>query len=495
MPGAVARHFDTVVGVVLVLVCLVAYGSHACPTVYWYDSAEYAAAAATLGIPHPPGYPLYTLVAHVFTWLPMEPARAVNLMSSTFGALTVGTVYAVGRALGARPTASGLGALSLASAPIFFGNSLVAEVYTPALFVALLVLWLLLRGRARGQRRLVVLAAFVAGLGLGMHLFVATCGLGYALLVLGFGTGAGGPRTLAHLARRDDLGQTLRLVGLCLLATFVGSLIYLYIPLRAASGPAVNVNDPSTWERFWWVVTGGNYRNWFLKEYDLGQRLWGATRLFWDQLGAVGALLAGAGLWALGRRDVQVALALVLAAAGNIWFFIDYNVHDLPVFLLPAVAMLACAIPAGAQWALDAARVDERRTLPRTIVIAALWGYGLLRLWSTRSEADLSEFTEARDYGEQLARELPKGAVIVNFTTPPEWQRDAVFRLYFREVLGERRDVEIVTLPPPEWLVAQVRSGRPVYFYVPVPMAGEFVVMEPVGVAVRAVAVRERPPR
>ena len=56
------------------LFAAILYGLTLCPTVYWYDSAEFAASAASLGVPHPPGYPLYTLIAHVFTWLPGEPA-------------------------------------------------------------------------------------------------------------------------------------------------------------------------------------------------------------------------------------------------------------------------------------------------------------------------------------------------------------------------------------------------------------------------------------
>ena len=43
--------------------------------------AEFVTAGVTHGITHPPGYPLYTLLGHLFTWLPIEPATAVNLMS------------------------------------------------------------------------------------------------------------------------------------------------------------------------------------------------------------------------------------------------------------------------------------------------------------------------------------------------------------------------------------------------------------------------------
>lgn len=75
--------------------------------VYWYtlppsitleDAGELAVAADYLGVPHPPGYPIWTFFAWLFQWIlhPLEfrgypnPARAVALMSAVFGALACG---------------------------------------------------------------------------------------------------------------------------------------------------------------------------------------------------------------------------------------------------------------------------------------------------------------------------------------------------------------------------------------------------------------------
>jgi len=49
----------------VMLGALTLYLNTVCPTVYWYDSAEFASAAAVLGIPHPPGYPIYTLLGYL----------------------------------------------------------------------------------------------------------------------------------------------------------------------------------------------------------------------------------------------------------------------------------------------------------------------------------------------------------------------------------------------------------------------------------------------
>ncbi|MBI4568648.1 MAG: DUF2723 domain-containing protein, partial [Planctomycetes bacterium] len=63
------------------------------PTVGPGDSGELALAAATLGVPHPPGYPLYVLVGRAFESLPFgDPAARANVMSACFGALAAATL-------------------------------------------------------------------------------------------------------------------------------------------------------------------------------------------------------------------------------------------------------------------------------------------------------------------------------------------------------------------------------------------------------------------
>ena len=70
-----------------------------CPTVYVGDSGEFTTAAYTLGITHPPGYPLYVLLGKIFTLIiPFgNIAYRINLMSAFFGALSCGIVYLIVR--------------------------------------------------------------------------------------------------------------------------------------------------------------------------------------------------------------------------------------------------------------------------------------------------------------------------------------------------------------------------------------------------------------
>ena len=66
------------------------------------DDSLFLLAGVHLGVAHPPGYPLYTLIVHLFTRLPFEEAALLgHLSSAVLGALACGAVYCCARLLGA----------------------------------------------------------------------------------------------------------------------------------------------------------------------------------------------------------------------------------------------------------------------------------------------------------------------------------------------------------------------------------------------------------
>src|SRR5437879_9065965 len=76
---------------------LVLYILTLAPTTQFWDTSEYIAAAYTLGIPHPPGNPLFVLIAHVFGLLPVAAGYAarLNLFVAVTSALSAGCWFLV----------------------------------------------------------------------------------------------------------------------------------------------------------------------------------------------------------------------------------------------------------------------------------------------------------------------------------------------------------------------------------------------------------------
>src|SRR3989339_1781868 len=84
----------SIAGVIVFLVSLTVYLATVCPTVYVGDSGEMITAAFFLGIPHPPGYPLFCLLGKALSFLPLSTiAFRVNLEAVLFGALTVTILF------------------------------------------------------------------------------------------------------------------------------------------------------------------------------------------------------------------------------------------------------------------------------------------------------------------------------------------------------------------------------------------------------------------
>jgi hypothetical protein len=122
---------------------LLLYLATLAPDVALWDAGEFSAAAAVYGIPHPPGTPLYVTVGRAWTaalpWL--SPAVAMNLLSAVSSA----AAFALLGALLARRLGSARWGIAAAiCAGTFFTawrSSLEAEVYAPALLLAVAILW------------------------------------------------------------------------------------------------------------------------------------------------------------------------------------------------------------------------------------------------------------------------------------------------------------------------------------------------------------------
>src|SRR5213592_4368918 len=126
------------------------------PTTQFWDTSEYIAAAYTLGIPHPPGNPLFVLMAHVFGLLPLVAnyAQRINLFAAVTSAVSAGCWFLIAErwlrsfvsVLWARRAAALAGALVSATVFTVWNQSVVNEkVYTLSLLSIALILWLIVR--------------------------------------------------------------------------------------------------------------------------------------------------------------------------------------------------------------------------------------------------------------------------------------------------------------------------------------------------------------
>ncbi len=163
------------------------------------DSGDLISAAWSLGIPHPPGYPIVTMLGHFMGFLPWgTPAFRINLLSAILDSLALAVIgYGLFRLMAANflklgknagqicliaCTVSGVGLLAVSKT--FWSYSIVAEVFAlNNLFTASIIVLMLEWLKKPQKRWFLWISGLVAGLGLANQLTIALLAPGLFVLL------------------------------------------------------------------------------------------------------------------------------------------------------------------------------------------------------------------------------------------------------------------------------------------------------------------------
>jgi 4-amino-4-deoxy-L-arabinose transferase-like glycosyltransferase len=425
------RRLALLAGAAMGLAVFALYLATLAPTILYYtyqmkDSAVLPAVAHTLGISHPTGYPTYTILTHLFTYMPFgDVAYRVNLASAVFGALAVVLLFGVGYRLSRSIAASALGAIAFGVSGLFWSQAVIAEVYTLHVLFLAIVLFVLLLWRNDRRDRYLLLAAFLIGLSMTHHLTSGLLLPAAALFVL-----------LDELRKVLEWKVVLGGAGLFL----VGLVPYAYLPLRARMDPVMNVEDPSNWERFRDMLTGGEFRDqmWAFGPGELPGRFVVYLDHLFGQFHWAIVMAAIGGLVYLLFRDRAAFALLGFLFAGFLFYALEYDISDVYHYFIPTYALLALCASVGLGALLGkaeiltgrfgfGARVTTAAVLTSAAFAAALWGVG-----DTYREVDMSEDYEGRRILSVVARETAPNAIVIHHRSPLQ---------YMRLVEGRREDI------------------------------------------------------
>jgi hypothetical protein len=187
------KQIDNLIGAALLLVASFVYLSTIEPTTSFWDCGEFIASSYKLEIGHPPGNPVFQLIARFFTLFagPEKAAMMVNAMSAICSALTIMFLFWTITHLGRRILEKGgkvlnlpnaisvwgagaLGALVYTFSDTFWYSAVEAEVYAMSSLFTAAVFWAMLKWEEEANEpysnRWIVLIAFLMGLSIGVHL-------------------------------------------------------------------------------------------------------------------------------------------------------------------------------------------------------------------------------------------------------------------------------------------------------------------------------------
>ncbi len=391
------------------------------------DTPKFQFVGAILGTPHPPGYPVYTLLSWLFSKLPFgNPAWRINLLSAVAAALAVALLFLLLRRLEAGRAPALAAALSFGFGPILWSQATLAEVYTlAAALLAALLLAVASWGRTRAPGRLDI-AVYLAALGMAHHTSVAMVVPALVVYVLATdGRAALAPRLLGR-------GALLVLLGLS---------PYLLVLIRNLQGAPYLGARARTLGELWAVMRGASFES-HVFAFDLTtlltDRVALVTPLLRRELSLLGLLLVLVGLAWLGRRARREALLLGLCAAGLLVFVLGYDVPDLDVFLVPALVPMWVLAGVG----LDCLARGAARVAPASLVAAGLLVLPAAQAARHFRASDHSDRSFEMRYFAALFETLPARAAIAA-------ESYTVDHMVLYEIFAEdaARGRDIVTVP------------------------------------------------
>ena len=461
------------------VVALVVYSWTLAPTVTPTDSGELSLAAYGLGVAHPPGVPLWVMLAHLASLVPVgKVAVRINSSSAVFAAiacamltlvvaelLSTASSFAaprrrnkaarqsskietsnVGRLLIFAP-AVGAG-LVMAFSRTLWAYATITEVYALNALLVLVVFFLVVRWRRRIiETRLdsaaavathdtwIYAAAFVFGLAMGVHHVTVALTLP-AIAVIVYRT-----EGLKFFASRRLLYSALISIGALIL-------VYSYLPWAASRSPAMNWGNARSLQEIWWHITGRQYRVFFsFSPAAMGPQFVEFCRMAFREFGfswlPLTLFLAVAGLASAYKRDRTAFWFLLLIVLADLAYSLSYEIaEDKDAYYLPAFTSIAIAAGLGIHWLIQLAA--SRRSpvwtpsvaVATTIVLTSATAFAANWPFNNRRHDFIAD-----DYVENLFSTIaPNGLLLTQ-----DWQVASPM-WYLQEVERRRPDVKAIDI-------------------------------------------------
>jgi tetratricopeptide (TPR) repeat protein len=537
--GRLRDPINLALSVVVFLVAFVTYMVTKAPTIPFWDCGEFIACSKILGVPHPPGTPLFILLGRVFILIPLfqDVSVRVNFLSVLTSSLAVWLTYLFivrvvlkwfkdpGRASSRIVAYAGglVGGLIVTFSDTFWFNATEAEVYGLSMLMIVLICHLALSWSERkddpGSRKLLLLVTYLAFMALGIHmtaflvmpgvflfviltdgslrrdwsfwvvsviLFLVTSAVMPFLIALAAGLFVFGAASILSREASRRYGFVLGL----LVAATIGYTTHLYIPIRASLAPAINENDPQTWDSFndflerkqygeksmlekmferrgSWKHQFGDYHNlgfWYYFKRQYGSPNWRPLVLLLGLLGIVGSLIKS-------PKIGTMLLVLLLICTVGLVLYMNFSdgtkgermeVRDRDYFYSPGFMLFGLLIGLGVSallyWFTERALKTNRPAVKTAL--AAVLGLLFVALPALNTSAYHFRSHDRRgdvvpyDYAYNILNSCEKDGII--FTNGD----NDTFPLWcLQEAYGVRKDVRVVNLSllNTDWYILQLK--------------------------------------
>ncbi|MDQ7817454.1 MAG: DUF2723 domain-containing protein [Melioribacteraceae bacterium] len=468
-----AKYLPAVLGLLVFIIYLLTLA----PSVIQIDSGELTAVQATLGIAHPTGYPLFTIIGYLFLKLPLPFTiiykanllaaiwclfgilffiKSITLLLQNFTILQrtdkkvknkkqqVDEYGGENNKLNVL-VSSVTGALFLAFSKTYWMQSTSVEVYSLQIFLFTLIIYTSLNAFFSQKESLTdwIWAGIALAFGFSNHMTT--------LLTLPF-------IAILFFLKEGFKKHAFKKVLITFIASFpIIILFYLYLPIRASSNPVINWGNPINLENIFRHVSGKQYQVWLFSSMDAAKK---QLVYFIENLPTEftipGLLLALIGLGYIFKQSIKLFWILTISFLTALLYSINYDIVDIDSYFLFNNILIAGFISFGIYWVI--LWLQKKYRLKEKLFVLLI-AFGLLPTIINFNSVDQSEQHAFEDYTRAILESVEKNAIIFSY----QWDYFISASYYFQFVENFRSDVAVVDkeLLRRSWYYTQLERSYP----------------------------------
>ncbi|HQF42809.1 MAG TPA: DUF2723 domain-containing protein [Ignavibacteriaceae bacterium] len=458
------------------------------PSVIEIDTGELATVQITLGIAHPTGYPLYTMLGYLFSLLPFPFSKIfqMNLLAAVYCSAAVATFTytsklvldnlnqfqyvkikkeksgkkSKGKKEVSKTTSpqfeisetlkilsSTAGGLFLAFSKTFWFQSTSVEVYSLHLLLISIIILVLLKAYLFAKQEKAVdkfWIFFAIALAFGFSNHMTTLWIIPATAFL-------------YFSQNKFTARSIKQIGIMLIIFFpLLILIYSYLPIRASQSPLLNWGNPVDWERIIRHISGKQYQVWLFSSTAAASKQF---KYFINNLTSefsISLLIIALGLFVSFIKARKFFVFNIVIFLTTVLLSINYDINDIDSYFLLAYISLAFFAVFGAVYFL-LFTLSRKINLSVSVIVLAVVLF--IQLYGNFNSVNQSNNHIYEDYTKSLINSVPKNSIIFSY----QWDYFISASYYFQIVEKFRDDVIIIDkeLLRRSWYYKQLNTNYP----------------------------------
>lgn len=434
------------------ILVLVIYTFTLAPSVIQIDSGELATVQYTLGIAHPTGYPLFTLIGYLFLNLPLglRTITQANLIAAIWCSLAIYffmkslyllmTNYNLYRKENDKKNKKSTnqinfsedqkilstlaGSLLLAFSKTFWIQSTSIEVYSLQTFIFSLIIYFILRAFYSNEKKNWFCVGLSFAFGFANHMTT--------LLVIPFAI-------ILFLYKEKLNYNSIKIIGKTILISLpILIIIYLYLPIRALQNPTMNWGNPINFENFWRHFTGKQYQVWMFASFQAAKKqLIYFLNNFPTEFTFVGLVIGLIGLIYIAKTNRKIFIATLFTFLFSVFYTINYDIVDIDSYFLFTYMIFSIWIVFGFVYLYE--KISNRIKI-RSFIVPLFVIITAIPFVSNKNNTDQSNIYIFEDYTKTILNKVEKNSIILSY----QWDYFISPSYYFQNVENFRKDVVVV---------------------------------------------------